>query len=59
MRGQLAYRAPEILRELADLVMPGAHDLVALDLGCGTGLAGEVFADIAGRASTASISVRR
>ena len=47
MRGQLAYRAPEILRELADLVMPGAHDLVALDLGCGTGLAGEVFADIA------------
>ena len=47
MRGQLAYRAPEILRDLADLVMPGSHDLVALDLGCGTGLAGEVFSDIA------------
>jgi len=47
MRAQLSYRAPEILRELADLVMSGAHDLVALDLGCGTGFAGEVFADIA------------
>lgn len=47
MRDQLAYRAPEILRELAGLVMPGAHDLVALDLGCGTGLAGEVFSDLA------------
>jgi predicted TPR repeat methyltransferase len=44
MRGQLAYRAPEILRELADFVIPGASDLVALDLGCGTGLAAEVFA---------------
>jgi predicted TPR repeat methyltransferase len=46
MRGQLAYRAPEILRELADLVIPEANGLVALDLGCGTGLAGEVFADM-------------
>jgi predicted TPR repeat methyltransferase len=47
MRGQLAYRAPEILRELARLVLPGAHALVALDLGCGTGLGGEAFGDIA------------
>ena len=46
MRGQLAYRAPEILRELAALVLPGAHALVALDLGCGTGLSGEAFAGI-------------
>ena len=46
MRGQLAYRAPEILRELAGLVIPGARDLDALDLGCGTGLGGEAFADI-------------
>jgi len=44
MRGQLAYRAPEILRELADLVFPAARGLVVLDLGCGTGLASEVFA---------------
>jgi predicted TPR repeat methyltransferase len=47
MRGQLAYRAPEILRELATLVLPGAHALVMLDLGCGTGLCGEAFAGIA------------
>ncbi|MGZ5931397.1 MAG: methyltransferase [Rhizomicrobium sp.] len=47
MRGQLSYRAPEILRELADLVMSGARDLTALDLGCGTGLTGEAFMDIA------------
>jgi predicted TPR repeat methyltransferase len=49
MRSQLAYRAPEILRELADLVMPDAKDLVVLDLGCGTGLAGEVFAGMAAK----------
>ena len=47
MRAQLAYRAPEILRELARLVLPGAENLVALDLGCGTGLAADAFHDIA------------
>lgn len=47
MRGQLRYQAPEILRELADLVMPGAANLTVLDLGCGTGLAAQAFADIA------------
>ncbi|HEY0105370.1 MAG TPA: methyltransferase [Rhizomicrobium sp.] len=47
MRGQLRYQAPEILRELAGLVMPGARDLVVLDLGCGTGLAAEAFAAMA------------
>jgi predicted TPR repeat methyltransferase len=47
MRGQLAYRAPEILRELATLVMPGRSGLVTLDLGCGTGLAAQAFADLA------------
>ncbi len=50
MRGQLAYQAPEVLRALADLVMPGAHGLTVLDLGCGTGLAGAAFADIAAAA---------
>jgi len=46
MRGQLRYQAPEILRDLAALVMPGGQDLVALDLGCGTGLAAEAFAGL-------------
>ncbi|MEI9994845.1 MAG: tetratricopeptide repeat protein [Rhizomicrobium sp.] len=45
MRGQLRYRAPEILRELADLVMPGARGLTVLDLGCGTGFAAQAFVD--------------
>jgi predicted TPR repeat methyltransferase len=47
MRGQLGYQAPEILRQLADLVMPGAQDLTVLDLGCGTGFAAEAFAGMA------------
>lgn len=46
MRDQLRYQAPEILRELAAMVMMGRHDLVALDLGCGTGFAAEAFADM-------------
>ena len=46
MRGQLRYQAPEILRDLARLVMPGGQDLVALDLGCGTGLAAKAFVDL-------------
>ena len=46
MREHLAYRAPEILRQLADLVIPGANGLEALDLGCGTGLVGKTFASM-------------
>jgi len=47
MTGQLAYAAPTILRQLAGLVMPGAKGLRVLDLGCGTGLTGLAFKDIA------------
>jgi predicted TPR repeat methyltransferase len=46
MRGQLRYQAPEILRDLAGMVMMGRQDLVALDLGCGTGFAAEAFGDM-------------
>jgi predicted TPR repeat methyltransferase len=49
MIGQLAYAAPQILRDLADLVIPGRCGLAILDLGCGTGLAGAVFRDLASR----------
>ena len=53
MIGHLAYRAPAVMRELAELVMghragAGAK-LDILDLGCGTGLAGVAFADWAAR----------
>lgn len=49
MIGQLAYAAPQILADLADLVMPGRFGLRILDLGCGTGLAGAVFKPRAAR----------
>jgi predicted TPR repeat methyltransferase len=49
MIGQLRYQAPQILRGLADLILPGATDLTILDLGCGTGLTGAVFKDMAKR----------
>jgi predicted TPR repeat methyltransferase len=49
MRGQLAYAAPEILRSVAELVLPAKNDLRVLDLGCGTGLSGLAFQDMASR----------
>jgi len=49
MIGQLGYAAPQILRELADMVMPGRDSLSILDLGCGTGLTGVAFEDLAYR----------
>jgi predicted TPR repeat methyltransferase len=49
MLSQLAYRAPQILRSLADLTMPGRGGLAVLDLGCGTGLSGAAFKDLAAR----------
>jgi predicted TPR repeat methyltransferase len=49
MRGQLAYAAPEILRGLADLIGLQFARHRILDLGCGTGLAGIAFKDIAAR----------
>ena len=47
MIGQLGYRAPAILRELASLILPVRSGLTILDLGCGTGLSGAAFADMA------------
>jgi predicted TPR repeat methyltransferase len=46
----LQYRAPAILRALADLLMGGIEGpLDILDLGCGTGLAAEAFKTLARR----------
>ena len=49
MLSQLSYRAPQILRELASLTMTGRTNLTILDLGCGTGLSGAAFKDLAAR----------
>ena len=59
MLEDLSYRAPLILRELADLVMPPPdRPLSILDLGCGTGLAGDVFSDLAGTLVGVDLSPR-
>lgn len=48
MIGQLGYGAPQILRGLADLIGLLYRDpLAILDLGCGTGLSGAAFFDLA------------
>lgn len=49
MVGDLAYCAPGILRQLADLLGCAPSLVDILDLGCGTGLAGEVFRPLARR----------
>jgi predicted TPR repeat methyltransferase len=56
MRGHLHYRAPEILRELASLVLPQQENLSILDLGCGTGLCGITFKDMAARLDGVDLS---
>jgi predicted TPR repeat methyltransferase len=57
MLDELSYSAHRIMRGLADLVLP--HDgrkLDILDLGCGTGLAGEAFRDLARRLDGVDLS---
>jgi predicted TPR repeat methyltransferase len=56
MIGQLAYAAPQILFDLACMVMPGRTQLAVLDLGCGTGLAGAVFKPLAVRLDGVDLS---
>lgn len=56
MIGTLGYRAPQILRALAAMVMPGREGLAVLDLGCGTGLTGAAFEDMAARLDGVDLS---
>lgn len=50
MLGQLGYGAPSILKQLADLLgIVERKKYTILDLGCGTGMAGAAFRDIAAR----------
>ncbi|MDB5735814.1 MAG: hypothetical protein JWN16_2451 [Alphaproteobacteria bacterium] len=53
---QLAYAGPQILLDLAAMVMPGRDHLSILDLGCGTGLAGAVFRPLASRLDGVDLS---
>jgi predicted TPR repeat methyltransferase len=53
----LDYRAPQILRSLADMLMIGFDGpLTILDLGCGTGLGGEAFKSVARRLDGVDLS---
>jgi predicted TPR repeat methyltransferase len=55
MLGQLGYGAPQILRNLAGLIgLRGP--LAILDLGCGTGLGGAAFKDLAMRLDGVDLS---
>ena len=56
MLEELSYRAHLILRGLAGLVGATAQGLDILDLGCGTGLAGEAFQDLARRLDGVDLS---
>lgn len=56
MTVHLAYAGPQILRDLAAMVMPGREALAILDLGCGTGLAGEAFRPLAARLDGVDLS---
>jgi predicted TPR repeat methyltransferase len=56
MIGQLGYAAPQILLDLANMVMRGRERLSILDLGCGTGLAGMAFKPLASRLDGVDLS---
>ncbi len=57
MLGQLSYNAPSILRQLATLLGIGPdRPRAILDLGCGTGLAGMAFEDLAGELDGVDLS---
>jgi predicted TPR repeat methyltransferase len=57
MMERLSYRAPQVLRSLAGLIglgMGGKFSI--LDLGCGTGLCGAAFTDLASRLDGVDLS---
>jgi predicted TPR repeat methyltransferase len=62
LRDGLTYRGPEMLREAVGRACVAAgrpqRFETMLDLGCGTGLAGEVFAPVSGASDGVDLSVR-
>ncbi|WP_127477331.1 tetratricopeptide repeat protein [Sulfurivermis fontis] len=57
LAGMLGYRTPTLLRELFERC-GGGRDLQVLDLGCGTGLAGMAFRDVAAHLAGVDLSPR-
>ena len=58
MQGRLGYAAPQILRQLAVMLVVPFTALDILDLGCGTGLSGQVFRDAKRRCDGLDLSPR-
>ena len=57
LRGQLAYRTPELLLDLLTRhIAPGHRFARALDLGCGTGLMGPLLRPLCGRLDGVDLS---
>lgn len=56
MLGQLCYNVPLQLRRLANLVIQPPAKQIILDLGCGTGLSGAAFKDMATRLDGVDLS---
>jgi predicted TPR repeat methyltransferase len=58
MQGRLGYAAPSILRQLAGMLTSPSERFDLLDLGCGTGLSGVAFQDLARSLSGIDLSPR-
>lgn len=56
--GRLGYKAPQALRAAVDRVLPGRANLDIIDLGCGTGMVGELFRPLARRLMGIDLSPR-
>ena len=56
--GDLKYQTPQILKDLVSKASPGRRFVKMADLGCGTGLVGAVFRDIADRITGIDLSTK-
>src|SRR5437868_2254038 len=56
LRGDLAYRGPELLHAAVTRALAGATSLDVLDAGCGTGLAAPLFRPLARRLDGVDLS---
>lgn len=56
LAGRLGYRGPRLLLDAVKRAAPAAYFAAALDLGCGTGLAGETFRPLCGSLTGVDLS---